>query len=82
MAYIPLSLELRTKGKAAVEVIGLKFGKSLGAFIQSSMFILMPLATFDSVTVYLLGFFIVVIMIWVWNVRALNVEYTKLQEEK
>lgn len=82
MAYIPLSLELRTKGKAAVEVIGLKFGKSLGAFIQSFMFILMPLATFDSVTVYLLGFFIVVIMIWVWNVRTLNIEYIKLQKEK
>ena len=82
MAYIPLSLELRTKGKAAVEVIGLKFGKSLGAFIQSSMFILMPLATFDSVTVYLLGIFIVVIMIWIWNVRSLNEEYIKLKGEK
>jgi ATP:ADP antiporter, AAA family len=79
MAYIPLSLELRTKGKAAVEVIGLKFGKSLGAFIQSSMFIFMPLATFDSVTVYLLGVFIVVVIIWIWNVQALNKEYLKLK---
>ncbi len=81
MSYIPLSLELRTKGKAAVEVVGLKFGKSLGAFIQSSMFILMPLATFDSVTVYLLVIFIVVIIIWIWNVRTLNEEYVKLKGE-
>lgn len=79
MAYIPLSLELRTKGKAAVEVIGLKFGKSLGAFIQSFMFILMPLATFDSVTIYLLGIFIVVMLIWIWNVKTLNKEYVKLR---
>jgi len=81
MAYIPLSLELRTKGKAAAEVIGLKFGKSLGAFIQSSMFIFMPLATFDSVTVYLLVIFIVVIIIWIWNVRSLNEEYVKFRGE-
>src|SRR6185436_10075658 len=63
MTYIPLSLELRTKGKAAVEVIGLKFGKSLGAFSQSFMFILMPSATFDSVTTYLMIIFILIIII-------------------
>lgn len=81
MAYIPLSLELRTKGKAAAEVIGLKFGKSLGAFIQSSMFILMPLASFDSVTVYLLMIFVVVVILWIWNVRSLNDEYIKLKKD-
>ena len=78
MSYIPLSLELRTKGKAAVEVIGLKLGKSLGAFIQSSMFILMPVASFDSVAQYLMIFFTIVVVTWIWNVRALNKEYLKL----
>jgi len=79
MAYIPLSLELRTKGKAAVEVIGLKFGKSLGAVIQSFVFILLPTATFHSMTVYLLMVFIVVIILWMWNVTVLNKEYLKLR---
>lgn len=82
MAYIPLSLELRTKGKAAVEVIGLKFGKSLGAFIQSSMFILVPLATFDSAMKYLMVLFSFVVFFWIWNVRKLGVEYAKLKEEE
>ncbi len=81
MAYIPLPLELRTKGKVAVEVIGLKLGKSLGAVIQSFVFIFMPLATFDSVTVYLLGIFFIVMMIWIWNVKILNKEYIKLSKE-
>lgn len=79
MAYIPLSLELRTKGKATAELIGLKFGKSLGAFIQSFMFILMPMATFDSLVVYLFVVFAIVIVVWVWNVKALNEEYIKLR---
>ena len=82
MAYIPLSLELRTKGKAAVEVIGLKFGKALGAFVQSLMFIIMPMATFDSVTIYLLGVFICVVAVWIGNVKTLNQEYIKLRGDK
>lgn len=77
MAYIPLSLELRTKGKAAVEVIGTKFGKSLGAFIQSIIFIIMPTATFDSIVVYLLVIFIIIIILWFWNIVQLNREYIK-----
>ena len=78
MAYIPLPLELKTKGKAAVEVIGLKFGKSLGAFIQSTIFMSMPTATFDSIGIYLMITFIVVIIIWVWDIIKLNQEYLKL----
>ncbi|WP_341764013.1 Npt1/Npt2 family nucleotide transporter [Candidatus Tisiphia endosymbiont of Beris chalybata] len=78
MAYIPLPLELRTKGKAAVEVIGTKFGKSLGAFIQSFIFIIMPTATFDSIVSYLLIIFIIIVCLWLWNIMHLNREYIKL----
>jgi len=78
MAYIPLSLELRTKGKAAVEVIGTKFGKSLGAFIQSAIFMVMPTATFDSIAVYLLMIFAIIVILWFWNIVQLNHEYIKL----
>lgn len=78
MAYIPLSLELRTKGKAAVEVVGMKFGKATGAFIQSSIFLFMPTATFESITFYLMVIFIVVLVVWFWDVIRLNSEYTKI----
>lgn len=78
MAYIPLSLELRTKGKAAVEVIGTKFGKSLGAFIQSLIFIIIPTATFDSIIIYLLVIFIAMMSLWIWDIVKLNKEYTEL----
>lgn len=81
MAYIPLSLELRIKGKAAVEVIGTKLGKSLGAIIQSSIFMLMPGSTFDSITTYLLTIFIIVIIIWLWSIGQLNHQYLKLSDK-
>ncbi len=80
MAYIPLSLELRTKGKAAAEVVGAKFGKSLGAVIQSSIFTFMPSADFSSMTYILLTIFIVVITIWIIDVCALSVEYGKINK--
>lgn len=81
MAYIPLPLELKTKGKAAVEVIGLKFGKSLGALMQSFMFMLMPMASFDSLAVYMLTIFIIIVVLWIWNIKSLGKEYIMLRSK-
>jgi AAA family ATP:ADP antiporter len=81
MAYIPLSVELRTKGKAAAEIVGAKFGKSLGAFVQSSIFILFPTATFESITPMLMIVFLCVITIWFVDLTKLNNEYKKLHHE-
>ena len=39
MAYLPLSAELRSKGKATVEIMGSKLGKSMGALTQSMIFL-------------------------------------------
>ena len=78
MAYIPLSLELKTKGKAAIEVIGLKFGKALGAFIQSSVFIIFPMINFSLITEYFMAIFMVIIMFWIHNIRSLNIKYQNL----
>lgn len=78
MAYIPLSVELRTKGKAAAEIIGAKLGKSLGAFVQSFIFILFPSATFESITPMLMIVFLLVIAIWFIDLNKLNNEYKKL----
>jgi AAA family ATP:ADP antiporter len=78
MAYIPLSVELRTKGKAAAEIVGMKLGKSLGAFVQSFIFILWPMATFESITPMLMIVFLLVIAVWFIDLRKLNKEYKKL----
>lgn len=81
MAYIPLSVELRTKGKAAAEIVGAKLGKSLGAFVQSFIFIIFPSASFDSITPILMLVFLTIIFIWFIDLGKLNTEYKKLHEQ-
>ena len=81
LAYIPLPLELRTKGKAAADIIGAKFGKSIGAIIQSVAFTIIPGSSFESFYVYLALIFGVVIVIWVYSVHKLSIEYKILTKE-
>ncbi len=78
MAYVPLDDELKTKGKAAADVLGVKLGKSLGAFLQSVIFIIIPTATYYSITIYLMCIFTIICIIWFYAVHALNIEYTKI----
>ena len=75
MAYIPLDDEMKTKGKAAVDVIGGRFGKSAGGFIQSTFFMLMPSLGFTEATPYFGAIFFVIVILWVFAVKALGHEY-------
>ncbi len=75
MSYVPLSLELKNRGKAAADMIGTKLGKSTGAFVQSMIFIIIPSATFASISIYLMIIFTIVCLIWIWAVYELNKEY-------
>jgi AAA family ATP:ADP antiporter len=77
MAYIPLDDEMKSKGKAAVDVIGGRFGKSGGGIIQSTFFIILPSYTFVEATPYFAGVFFVIVIIWLYAVAALGKEYNK-----
>jgi AAA family ATP:ADP antiporter len=77
MAYIPIDEELKTKGKAAVDVVGARLAKSGGAFIQATIFSLFPAASYAEVTPYLMVVFVIICIIWLVNVRFLNIEYKK-----
>ena len=81
LAYIPLGIELRTKGKAAAEVVGAKLGKSMGAVIQSGLFTIMPAATFNDVTPILMTIFVIVVIIWIIDIFYLDKEYTSISGE-
>ena len=78
MSYVPLEDELKTTGKAANDVLGTKLGKSTGSFLQSLMFIIMPTATYYSISLYLMFLFIIICIIWFVIVKLLSVEYYAL----
>ena len=82
MAYIPLDQESQTKGKATVDVIGSRFGKAAGGYMQQIIFI--ASGTKDVVTVapYFAGIVTVVIAGWIWAVGRLSKSYTALINEQ
>ena len=75
MAYIPIDRELKTKGKAAVDIVGARLAKALGALLQSTLFIIFPNASFATITPYLMVIFIVIAVIWMIDVKMLYEEY-------
>ena len=78
MLYIPLDKELRTKGKAAVDVISSKIGKSSSGLLQSVIFTIMPTASFTSIAPLLMVIFTIVCMLWIYAIRKIYFEYQKI----
>ena len=80
MAYIPLDQEQKVKGKAAIDVVGARLGKSGGALIQQLLII--ACGTVAAITPYvallLLGF----IAIWLLSAKALGKQFNALQAKK
>lgn len=81
MAYIPLDIELRVKGKAAVDVLGAKIGKSLGAIIQFLCFTLVPSTKHKDILGLLAVMFVIVCIAWLYAVVVLSKEYRHISKK-
>lgn len=82
MSYIPLDQELKVKGKAAVDVIGGRLGKSGGAIVQQ--FLLMTSLTATQITIapYSCAVMIVVILAWMFAAGKLSKMYNAKVAER
>jgi ATP/ADP translocase len=72
MVYIPLDDDLKTKGKAASEVIGMRFGKGSGAFVQQWLFALFPTLTLLDLSPIIFGIFLFVLLWWFYSTVDLS----------
>lgn len=79
MAYIPLDDELKTKGKAAVDVIGGRAGKAGGAFVQSNLQMIFAATAISTganavsiTTPYAFCVFIAICILWFFAVKGLS----------
>lgn len=76
MAYIPLDQEQKVKGKASIDVVGARFGKATGSFIQQLLVI--GFGSISAVTPYLSLILIAIIALWILAVKSLNRRFSLL----
>lgn len=62
--YTPLNNELKTKGKAAVDILGTKFGKAISSCSQFCIFTFFPVAKIDDIVVVLMVTYVIATLIW------------------
>lgn len=81
MAYIPLDQEAKVKGKAAIDVVGARLGKSGGALVNMVL-IIVTAGNFALMAPFVAFTVIVTIFGWMTAVRSLDKQFVALTDEK
>jgi len=80
MTYVPLDQEAKVKGKAAIDVVGARLGKSGGALVNQGLILF--LGSISLITPYVAGILLLIIGAWIWSAKSLGKLYCKLLSEK
>ena len=78
IAFIPLSNESKLKGKAAIDGVGSRLGKSGGSVIHQGL--LLIFTTVSASTPFVAGIFLIVLLIWILSVVSLGKQFDQLVE--
>lgn len=76
LAFIPLSQESKLKGKAAIDGIGSRLGKSGSAVIY--FMLLAPLGTVAASVPYVAGILLLVVLAWILAVKSLGKQFNQV----
>jgi AAA family ATP:ADP antiporter len=79
ISFIPLSNESKLKGKAAIDGVGSRLGKSGGAVIHQGL--LLIFSTVATSTPYVAAIFLGIVAIWICAVHSLGKQFAALVEE-
>ena len=79
MAFIPLSAECKLKGKAAIDGVGSRLGKSGGSFFHQVL--LMIFGSVAMSTSFVAGILLITILGWMIAVRSLGKQFNALTGE-
>jgi AAA family ATP:ADP antiporter len=80
MAYIPLDQEAKVKGKAAIDVVGARLGKSGGSLVQQGLIV--AFGSLALITPYIAAILFFIIFAWIFAAKSLGKRFTKLNAER
>jgi AAA family ATP:ADP antiporter len=80
MSFIPLSAECKLKGKAAIDGVGSRLGKSGGSVFHQ--FLLMVFGTVSASTPYVAALLLLVIFGWITATFSLGKQFNELSAKQ